>query len=525
MYCRPCMRCVLLLICGILCGRAAEFDLLIKGGRVVDGTGNPAFFADVGVKDGKIVKLGKLSGTGTRELDAKGKVVCPGFIDVHTHAEEVDDMPRAENFVRMGVTTIVLGNCGSSVLDIGAFFKKLEASNASVNVATLVGHGSVRSKIMGGSFMRPPTEDELARMRKLVEQVMKDGAVGLSTGLIYLPGTFAKTEEIIELAKVASQFDGVYASHMRSEGEEIYDALNEVFRIAREAKIRAEISHIKLSGKQNWGQPEKILATIERARAEGLDITHDQYTYTASSTGISQLVPEHAREGGKFKERLADPAQKQKIIAEMKEKLRRGKRDDYSYVMIAEYKGDRSLNGLNVVEAARRKRGSDSVDEQIELILEMQANGGASGVFHGINEEDLRVFLKHPNTMFASDSGIRQWKQGVPHPRGYGNNARVLARYVRELGVLRLEEAVRRMTSLPASVFRLGDRGVVREGAHADLVVFDPAKVQDRATFDDPHHYATGFEAVFVNGVEVVAQDEHTGARPGQVLRHKTATR
>lgn len=514
------MRFLLLLIGSTLCAGAAEFDLLIKGGRVVDGTGNPAFFADVGVKDGKVAAIGKLPGTAERELDARGKVVCPGFIDVHTHAEEVDEFPLAENFVRMGVTTIVLGNCGSSVLDVAGFFKKLEATNTSVNVATLVGHGSVRSRIMGGSFMRPPTEDELGRMRKLVAQGMKDGAAGLSTGLIYLPGTFAKTEEIIELAKVASQFDGVYASHMRSEGEEIFDALAEVFRIAREAKIRAEISHIKLSGKQNWGQPEKVLTAIERARGEGLDITHDQYTYTASSTGISQLVPESAREGGKFKERLADPEQKKEIVDEMKEKLRRGKRSDYAYVMIAEYKADRSLNGLNVVEATRRKRGSDAVDEQIELILEMQANGGASGVFHGINEDDLRAFLKHPNTMFASDSGIRVWKQGVPHPRGYGNNARVLARYVRELDVLRLEDAVRRMTSLPASVFRLRDRGVVREGAWADLVVFDPAKVQDRATFDDPHHYATGFDAVFANGVEVVARDEHTGARPGRVLRH-----
>jgi N-acyl-D-amino-acid deacylase len=519
------MRSLLLLICAAFCARGADFDLLVKGGRVVDGTGNPAFFADVAVKDGKIVAIGKLSGGAARELDASGKVVCPGFIDVHTHAEEVDELPLAENFVRMGVTTLVLGNCGSSVLDVGGFFKKLEATNTSVNVATLVGHGSVRSRIMGGSFMRPPTEDELTRMRKLVEQGMKEGAVGLSTGLIYLPGTFAKTEEIVELAKVASQFDGVYASHMRSEGEEIYDALAEVFRIAREAKIRAEISHIKLSGKQNWGQPEKVLAAIERARAEGLDVTHDQYMYTASSTGISQLVPEYAREGGKFKERLTDPAQKQKIVAEMKEKLRRGKRADYAYVMIAEYRGDRSLNGLNVVEATRKKRGSDAVDEQIELILEMQANGGASGVFHGINEDDLRAFLKHPNTMFASDSGIRRWKQGVPHPRGYGNNARVLARYVRELGVLRLEDAVRRMTSLPASVFRFSDRGVLREGAWADLVVFDPAKVEDRATFDDPHHYATGFEAVFVNGVEVLAKDEHTRARPGQVLRHRAASR
>jgi len=513
------MRFMLILFSLAFCACAADYDLLIKGGRVVDGTGNPAFVADIGVKDGKVAALGKVSGTATRELDASGKVVCPGFIDVHTHAEEVDEVPQAENFVRMGVTTIVLGNCGSSVLDVGAFFRKLEETNTSVNVATLVGHGSVRGKVMGGSFMRPPTEEELSRMKKLVEQGMKDGALGLSTGLIYLPGTFAKTEEIVELAKVASEFNGIYASHMRSEGEEIFEALAEVFRIAREAKIRAEISHIKLSGKQNWGQPQKVLEAIEGARAEGLEITQDQYTYTASSTGISQLVPETAREGGKFKERLADPEQKKKIIAEMKEKLHRGKRTDYSYAMIAEYKADQSLNGLNVLEAARKKRGSDSLDEQIELILEMQANGGASGVFHGINEDDLRVFLKHPNTMFASDSGIRRWKEGMPHPRSWGNNARVLARYVREVGALRLEDAVRRMTSLPATAFRLSERGIVREGCAADLVVFDPAKVQDNATFSDPHHYATGFDAVFVNGVEVVVKDKHTGARPGQVLR------
>jgi N-acyl-D-amino-acid deacylase len=505
---------------------SADFDLAIKGGRVIDGTGNPARFADIAVKDGRIVWIGKITGSTElappkRVIDAAGKVVCPGFIDVHTHAEEVDELPLAENFARMGVTTIVLGNCGSSVLDVGAFFQRLEATNISVNVATLMGHGSVRSKVMGGSFMRPPTESELSRMRDLVEQGMKDGAVGLSTGLIYLPGTFAKTEEIIELAKVAAAYDGIYASHMRSEGEEILDALEELFRIAREARIRAEISHIKLSGKQNWGQPEKVIAAIERARAEGLDITHDQYGYTASSTGISQLVPEHAREGGKFKERLADPEQKAKIVAEMKEKLRRGQREDYSYVMIAEYGRDRSLNGLNVVQAARKKRGSDSLDDQIELVLEIQANGGASAVFHGINENDLQAFLKHPNTMFASDSGIRRWKQGVPHPRGYGNNARILARYVRDLQVLRLEDAVRRMTSLPASTFRLKDRGGLREGAWADIVVFDPKSVQDKATFDDPHQYAVGFAHVLVNGVEVVSNDSHTRARPGKVVRRE----
>jgi N-acyl-D-amino-acid deacylase len=352
----------------------------------------------------------------------------------------------------------------------------------------------------------------------MVRRAMQEGALGLSTGLIYLPGTFAKTEEIIELAKVAAEFDGLYASHMRNEGREIFEALEELFRVAREAGLRAHVSHVKLSGKAYWGQAARVLEAIERARAEGLDITQDQYVYTASSTGLSQLVPESAREGDKFKERLADPAEKAKIVDEMKATLKRGGRDDYAYAAIADYKHDRSLNGLNVVQAARRVRGSDTLEDQIELILEIQARGGASGVFHGISEEDLRTFLAHPNTMFASDSGVRRWKEGVPHPRGYGNPARVLARYTRELKLLRLEEAVRRMTSLPATTFRLKDRGQVREGHWADLVIFDPVKVQDQATFEEPHRYATGFTAVLVNGVVVVREDEHTGARPGRPL-------
>lgn len=511
------------LLCSAAAISAADYDLVLRGGRVADGTGNPAFFADVAVKDGRIVRVGKIDGSADREVDATGRIVCPGFIDVHTHAEEVDELPLAENFLRMGVTTIVLGNCGSSVIDVGAFFKQLEKTNTSLNVATLVGHGSVRSRVMGGSFMRPPTDKELDRMKNLVSEAMNDGAVGLSTGLIYLPGTFAKTEEIIELAKMAAAHDGIYASHMRSESDDIFDALNELFRIAREARIRAEISHLKLSGKQSWGRNEKVIAAIERARAEGLDITQDQYAYTASSTGISQLIPEEAREGGKFKERIADPEQKAKIVDEMKEKLRRGKRDDYSYAMIAEYKHDRSLNGLNIVEAARKARGSDSIGDQVDLILEIQKNGGATGVFHGIDENDLRQFLQHPNTMIASDSGVRRWREGVPHPRGYGNNARVLGRYVRELKVLRLEDAIRRMTSLPATTFRLRDRGLLREGHWADVVVFDPEKVRDNATFKEPHQYATGFDHVFVNGVEVVAGDNHTRARPGKVVRHQGA--
>ena len=496
-----------------------NYDLIIRNGRVIDGTGNPAFFADVAVKDGRVTAIGRIEDKAGNELDATGLVVTPGFIDVHTHAEDVIDLPLAENFLRMGVTTIVLGNCGSSVANVGELFKKLEASPPSINVATLIGHGTVRGRVMGGSFMRPPTAEELDRMKSMVDRAMREGALGISTGLIYLPGTFAKTEELIEVAKVASAFDGIYVSHMRDEGNDIDDSLAELFRIAREARIRAEISHIKLSGKNNWGRPTEIVTAIERARAEGLDITQDQYAYAASSTGISQIIPDWAREGGKFAERINNPEQKAKIIAEMKSKLSRGKREDFSYAVIAQYRKDKSLNGLNVVQAAKKKCGDDSLDRQIELIFQIQTNGGASAVFHSMSEDDIRLFMQHPNTMFASDSGVRRYQEGVPHPRGYGNNARVLGRYVRELKLVRLEDAIRKMTSLPATTFRIPDRGVIREGAWADLAIFDPGKVQDNATFEDPHHYATGFRWVLVNGVAVVKEDAHTEARPGKVVR------
>src|SRR6266850_6304180 len=497
-------------------------DLFFRHGRIVDGSGNPAFFADVALKDGRIAAIGRINAEAKTEIEARGLIVAPGFIDVHTHADELADMPRAENFVRMGVTTVVVGNCGGSTLDVGDFFREVEETNVAVNVATLVGHNDVRRKAMGGSFDRLPTPEELEKMRKLVERAMKDGAVGLSTGLIYLPGVFSKTDEIVELAKVASAYDGIYTSHMRYEDTQIYKALDEVFRIAREAHIRAEVSHIKLSGPTAWGQADKVLAYIEKARGEGLDITHDQYAYTASSTGISQRIPESAFDGGhaRFLERLADPEQKAKIVAEMKNGLQRKGRDDFSYAVIAFFKHDKSLNGLNIAEAAKAKRGSDSIGDQIEMILDIEKNGGANGVFHGMSEDDLKIFMAHPNTMVACDSGLRKFGEGVPHPRGYGNNARVLARYVRELKVLRMEDAIRKMTSLPANTFQFKGRGELREGNWADIVMFDPEKIQDTADYKEPHHYPNGIHYVLVNGVVVVKKGEHTGAKAGQALRH-----
>jgi N-acyl-D-amino-acid deacylase len=494
------------------------YDLVIRNGRVVDGTGAPAVKADVGVRDGRIVTIGQITGTARTEIDAAGKVVAPGFIDVHTHSEEVTEVPLAENFLRMGVTTIIAGNCGSSKTDIAGFFSDVTRTGVAINVATLVGQGSVRAQVMGGSFMRPPTPAEVEQMRALVDRAMRDGAVGLSTGLIYLPGTFSKTAEIIEMAKVAAAHGGIYTSHMRHENTQIVDAINELLAVARGAHIRAEVSHIKLSGPAAWGRADEILALLAKARAEGIEVTQDQYVYTASSTGISALVEASAREGGtkQFIERMKDPARKAAVVAEMKESLRNSKRADFSYAVIANYSANPALNGKTVPQAAKMVRGADALDDQIELVLDITAHGGAQGVFHGMSEEDLQKFLVHPLTMIASDSGMRKFGEDVPHPRGYGNNARVLARYVRELKVLTLEDAVRKMSSLPAHTFHLKHRGELKPGNIADVVVFDPATVADVSTFSDPHHYAVGFSDVVVNGTPVIRDAKITGARPGK---------
>jgi len=511
----------LALCCATLTAHAADFDLLIKNTRIADGSGKQLITGSIAVRDRKVVAVGEVKGSATVELDAKGKIAAPGFIDVHTHSEKIAELPAAENFVRMGVTSIVTGNCGSSWTDVGKAFDELRAKGIAINVATLIGHNSVREQVMGGSFMRAPSAEQLEKMKAIVEQAMKDGAVGLSTGLIYLPGTFAKTEEIIELAKVAAAHDGIYASHMRFETVKIFTAMDELCRIAREAKIRAELSHIKLSGPNAWGKANDVIAYLDKARAEGLSITHDQYVYTASSTGLRQLIPDAALEGGRdaYRKRLEDPAQKAAIVEEMKSTLSKSSRTDYSYAVIAQFKTEPALNGKTVPEAAKLKRGADSLDDQIEVVLDIENRGGASAVFHGMSEPDLQTFLKHPLTMIASDGSPRLFGDGVPHPRSYGNNARVLGRYVRELKLLTMEEAIRRMTSLPAQTFHLEGRGELKPGAWADIVVFDPDKIADPSTFDDPHHYAEGFRDVFVNGTAVLKQGEMTDARPGGPLK------
>ena len=506
-----------------LCGTvfAEDFDVLVENAAIADGTGKPLFDGSIGIREGRIAAVGNAAGSAKIRIDAKGQVVAPGFIDVHTHSEDICEIPVAENFLRMGVTTIITGNCGSSNTNVGEFFSHVEKTRTAVNVATLIGHNSVRRRGMGGNFKRPPTELELNQMKEQVDRAMRDGAVGLSTGLIYVPGTFSGTDEIVELAKVAASYDGIYVSHMRSENTKIFDAIEEFLRIAREAKIRSQVSHIKLSAPTAWGKAGDVLGVLDSARAEGLAITHDNYAYTASSTGIAQLIPDSMREGTRedFAARVADPVKKERILKLMADAREKAGRTDYQYAVIAQFKGDPRLNGKSIPEAARLLRGADSIADQVETILELEIRGGASAVYHNMNAEDQKTFLRHPLTMVASDGSPRVFGEAVPHPRSYGNNARVLGRLVREEKVMSVPEAVRRMTSLPAVTFDIKDRGELRVGAWADVVVFDPEKVRDPSTMDDPHHYAEGFSAVIVNGVPVILEGALTSERSGMPVR------
>jgi N-acyl-D-amino-acid deacylase len=454
-------------------------------------------------------------------IDARGQVLAPGFIDVHTHVENLFELPDAENFVRMGVTTVVTGNCGGSAVDVGKFLGRADETPPAVNVATLVGHNSVRRAVFGEAD-RAPSPEELEKMKALVERAMRDGAVGLSTGLYYVPGAYAKTDEVVELARVAARFGGVYATHMRDEGGGVAASVRESIEIGERAGLPVEISHFKISTKRLWGQSELTLGLVRDARRRGLQVTVDQYAYTASSTSLDSRLPDWVEEGGREegRKRIADPAQHARIVREMKDSLRKSGFKDYSFAVVASYRPKPEFDGKSIAEVAKAARGKSDVGGQIEQILEMYAQGGAAMVYHSMGEDDVRRIMREPFTMVASDSGVRRFGEGVPHPRGYGNNARVLGTYVRDLKLITLEDAVRKMTSLPAQTFGLRDRGLVREGMAADLVLFDDAAVADPSTFERPHQYAAGFSHVVVNGALVIDAGRATGARAGRALRH-----
>ena len=512
----------LALIFSMYTSAQTDADILIKNGRIVDGTGNSWFYADIAIKDGKIFRMGKnLSLTSDKIIDAKGLVVAPGFIDVHGHIEGgIISTPEAANYIYDGVTTVITGNCGGSAADIKRFYYRVDSVRPSINVSTLVGHNTVREQVMKEED-RKPTAAEQAQMEALVIQAMKDGAVGLSTGLIYIPGTYAETEEVVGLAKAAAQYNGIYASHIRDEENEVVPAIEEALHIGRSANIPVQISHFKIGGKVNWGNSITTIGMIDKARSEGWDVTIDQYPYTASSTNLGVRLPDWAFAGGSdsLKARLNNSDIRKKIKKDMLHQLNQYGFKNYSYAVVANYRADSTYNGKNITEINKLKGRKGKAKFEAETIMDMIEKGGAQMIYHTMNEKDVKYIMQYPFSMFGADAGVPQPGKGMPHPRGYGTNARVLGKYVRDEKVIKLEEAIRRMSSLAAQKYGLTDRGLLKEGMAADIVIFDEKTVRDNATFDKPHAYSTGFKYVLVNGILTVENEKHTGARGGSVLR------
>ncbi len=511
---------LLLCLIPMLASAQQHFDIIIKNGKIIDGSGNPWFYGDVGIVKNKIISIGDLGkDKADKTIDATGLIVAPGFIDVHTHIEgDEDKTPTADNFIYDGVTSVITGNCGSSNTDLKTYFNGLELNKLSINVGSLIGHNDVRKAVLGENMVKPDAM-QLQKMQAIVDQAMRDGAMGLSTGLIYSPGMYSQTEEVVVLAKTAAKYKGIYTSHMRNESDKIFEAINEAIDIGRQAQMPVEISHFKV-GKPNWHKSDQMIAMVESARKEGLDVTVDQYPYTASSTTLNVLLPDWVLDGGHDAavKRINDPETHQKIVAEMVKDMVRRDRLTFDYAVVAHCNADSTLNGKNILEINNAKGREATIPNQIETILDITKLGGASMVFHGMNEDDVVNIMRYPLTMVASDSGIRLFNSGVPHPRGYGSNARVLGYYTREKGVLRLEDAVRRMTSLPAQKFKLNERGLLRPGMYADVVVFDADKVTDKSTYEHPHAYSQGFKYVVVNGKLTVEDFKHNGTRNGDVL-------
>jgi N-acyl-D-amino-acid deacylase len=524
-----------------------DCDLLFAGGRVVDGTGAPWYRADVCVKGDRIAAIGPLRDVrAARRIDASRLVVAPGFIDMLGQSEDfvlID--PRAASKITQGITTEITGE-GSAIAPLNArmiadnegwksyglaadwttlagYWRAFERARPTINLGTFVGAGGVREMVVGDDD-RPATPAELAAMEKAVAQAMEEGALGLSTSLIYTPGRFASTEEIIALAKVAARYGGVYITHQRSEEEEIDRSLDEVFRIARETPIPTEIYHLKTAGRAQWGRMPAVLKRIEQARAEGLDVTADQYPYAASSNNLSASLPVWVREGGRDRmlARLRDPQARAKATADQLAEDPFWKDGGPARILITSVLNPelKKYEGKTIEEIAKAE-GKDGYEALMDLVLADRGNTGR--VTFSMSEDDVRTALKHPLVSFCTDSGARATdgplSREKSHPRAWGSATRILGRYVREEKLLPLEEAVRKMTSLPAGRVGLLDRGLLRPGMAADLVAFDPLTVRDRATFSEPAQYSEGVPFVAVNGQLVVDEGRITDARPGRPLK------
>ncbi len=522
--------------CASPSGAGPAFDLVIRGGTVLDGTGSPGGRADVAILDGRIAAVGDLGGrSGREEVDAAGRVVCPGFVDLHSHADGgILDFRDAENYIRQGVTTLVCGNCGSSPTDVAGFFRRLRDGGTGPNIALLVGHGSVRAAVVGNENVAARPEQR-ERMRALVRSGMEAGAVGISTSLRYGTGAYAPTEEIVEVAAAAAPCGGLYATHMRDEGTRIVEALREALEIGRGAGVPVHVSHHKISSASVFGLTKETLAMIDRAREAGADVTLDQYPYGAGSSGISLCVPQPSLSGGlaAFRGRAGDPALRPAILEAVEgffvEKLFEAGRSPgdagrtaaaLARIQIARAAHDPKLEGKNLVEILESRGTPVALRSGAELVVELVGHG-VGAIYHTIDDRpggDVDRVMRHPLTSIASDGSVFEFGSGNPHPRSYGCFPRLLGRYVRKRKVLTLEQAVHKMTGLPAARLGWTRRGRIAPGQWADVVVFDPETIADRGTFLDPHRHSVGVDHVLVRGLFVLKSGAMTGARPGRPI-------
>ncbi|MGB4838505.1 MAG: D-aminoacylase [Saprospiraceae bacterium] len=498
-----------------------DYDLIILNGSIYDGSGSAPYTSDLGIKGLKIISIGKLNtSSATKVIDATELALSPGFIDLHAHLEPILQMPGAESHVRQGVTLALGGPDGGSLWPFGEELEEISKKQLGMNVAFLAGHNTIRKNIMNLDN-REPTPEELDKMKSQVAQAMEEGAFGLSTGLKYLPGTFSKVDEVIELAKVAARYGGFYTSHLREEGLGLIDAVKEAIMIGKEANIPVVLTHHKAIGKPSWGKSVETLKLVDEANRSGLDIQIDQYPYTASYTSLSVLIPSWALEGGRedFTKRVHN--------SELRDSIKNGiifnimndrGSGDLKRIQFGKVDWYKDLEGKTLEDWCRIKKIAPTPENGADLIIEAEVNGGAGAIFHAIDDADVDRIMKHPKTMIASDGRLSVPGYGHPHPRAYGTFPRVLGHYVRERKLLTLEEAIHKMTLLPALRLGLKNRGFISAGNFADLVIFDPKTVKDKSTYEAPHQYPEGILYVIVNGTITVDNGTFTENRAGKVI-------
>ncbi len=503
---------------------SSSYSIIIRNGLIIEGTGKEAYIADLGIRGERIAKIGRISrGQAAEIVEAKGLVVAPGSIDVHTHGDrEILNVPSANNYLLQGVTTIIGGNCGGHPYPLAELFGQIEKKGIAINFGCLAGHNTIREKVMGLK-MEAPTDEEMAEMKRLLAEEMEAGALGFSTGLAYLPGTYSNTEEIVDLASVAARYGGLYASHIRDQGQKITEAIEEALEVGRRNRMPVQISHIKLADEAVWNQLTKITQPIEKARQEGVTVFCDQYPYTATSSGFTSSFPSWCFEGGrdKFRERLASPSTYQEIknyVIQRRLVSSRGI-NRLQAILIARCRAHPEYNGKNLEQILMMKGLEPTVEAAADLLIEIEKEGGAQGIFFQMDESDVAELMKLPYVMIGSDGEIQVYGQGFPHPRSYGTFPRVISHYAQEQKIITLEQAIQKMTSLPAQAFNLKDRGVLKPGKFADITIFDAALFKDKATYEQPHQYPSGLFMVVVNGKIVVRQGEIEPVFPGKVLR------